>query len=59
LGVRVGESAVDEWKWLFMNECECKSPISTMMEFLNMFEDGRNVPLFLVIIMIKNDTSLE
>ena len=29
------------WKWLFVNDCEWKRPISTATEFLKSFEDGQ------------------
>jgi hypothetical protein len=38
LGVGVGESAVEEWKWLFVNECAFKSPICTVIEFLSILQ---------------------
>jgi hypothetical protein len=50
---------VEGWKWLLVNECECKSPVSAVMESLNMFQDETNVSLFWVIIMVKNDISLK
>jgi len=50
---------VEGWKWLFVNECECKSTVSSVVEFLNMFQDGTYVSLFWVIIMAKNDISLK
>jgi hypothetical protein len=28
-----------KWKWLFVNDCKCRSLIP-MLEFLNMWEDG-------------------
>jgi len=27
------------WKWLFVNCCKCKGPVSTIMEFLNTCKD--------------------
>jgi hypothetical protein len=39
-----------KWKWLLMNGCEGKSPISTAMEFLNSSQGGINV----LWIMVKN-----
>jgi hypothetical protein len=49
---------VEGWKWLLVNECKCKNAVSSVMEFLNMFQDGTNVSLFWVIIMVKNDISM-
>jgi hypothetical protein len=44
-------------KRLFVNGCECKSPISTATEFLNSFQDGKNASVCSGI-ELKNDYSL-
>jgi len=31
------------WKWLFVDRCECHNPISTTTEILNLFQHGMMV----------------
>jgi hypothetical protein len=47
-----------KWMWLFVNGCECKSPIFTETEFLNSFQGGVNDPKYSDI-MKNNDNSME
>jgi hypothetical protein len=39
--------------------CECKSPLSAAMEFLNSFEGGTNASMCSGIVLKNSDTSLE
>jgi hypothetical protein len=43
----VTNSTIMKWKWLFMTGCECKSLISTMIEFLKFCQYGKNSSVLL------------
>jgi hypothetical protein len=36
-----------KWKFIFLNICQCKGPISTTEEFLNLCQDGTNASMCL------------
>jgi hypothetical protein len=38
-----GSKKKRKWKWLFVSGCEGKIPICTETEYLNTFQDGRNL----------------
>jgi hypothetical protein len=42
-----------------VNGCERKSPISTETEFLNLYQDGTNASMCVVIMLKNNGTSVE
>jgi hypothetical protein len=46
-------------KWLFMLGFECKSSISTVMEFVNMCQDGRDASTRFGSNMNSEDTAVE
>jgi uncharacterized protein (DUF4213/DUF364 family) len=48
-----------KWKWLLVNGCECKSPISTATEFSNSRQDGTNASICLGVMLKNNDTSVK
>jgi hypothetical protein len=47
------------WKWLLVNGCECKNPISAATEFLNSCQDGTNASMCSGIMLKNTDTSVE
>jgi hypothetical protein len=46
-----------KYEWLFVNGCECKSPVFTMMKFLNSLQDGTDASICLGIMLKNNDAS--
>lgn len=52
-------SAVMKMKWLFMQGFECKSPISTVVEFLSLCQDRRDASTCLGSKMNSKDTAVE
>jgi len=47
-----------ECKWLLVNHCECKSPVSTVMEYLNLCQYGMCASVYSETILKNNDISL-
>jgi hypothetical protein len=43
-------------KWLLVNGCECKSPISVVVEYFNMIQDEDNASECSGILLENNDT---
>jgi hypothetical protein len=48
-----------EWKWLFVNDCKGKSPISTATEFLNSCQGWTNASMCSGIVLKNDDTSVQ
>lgn len=46
-------------KWLFENGCKCNSKISTVTEFLNWCQYGKNTSKYLGITLKNNDIIVE
>jgi hypothetical protein len=52
-------TVMKKWKWLFMNGCKCKGPISTVMERLKLCRTGASASLFLGTVLRNNYIYLE
>jgi hypothetical protein len=44
-------TVMKQWNWLFMNDCQCKSPVSITIKFLNLCRGGTNSSTHLRIVL--------
>jgi len=41
----VNSTIIRNWKWLFVGGCKCNIPIYTVMDFLNLCQEGMNASM--------------